>query len=94
MDSIESQLTDASKDYKIYGDKNYVRWVSIAYLQNKFFILHRKKEEAMRWYGQHGNLVMSRHITISNALMEEKKLEKMNIAPSTLEEGEEFLVEI
>lgn len=48
----------------------------------------------MRQYAQLGNLVMSKHITISHALMEAEKIEKMNVTPSTLEEGEECLVKI
>lgn len=94
MDSIESQLADASEVYKVTDDRNYIGWTLIENLQNKFFILQRKKEDAIRHFGQLGDLVMFKHISISSALMDAKILEKVNNIPSTSEEGEDFLVEL
>lgn len=94
MDSIKSQLADSFRDYKVSNDKNYIGWTSIADLQSNFFILQRQKEDAIRQFGELGDLVMSKHISISSALVDVEKLDKMNINPSTLDEGEECLVKL
>lgn len=57
-------------------------------------MLQRKKQDAMRRFAQLGDLVKSKHILVSSDLVDVEKIDKININPSTLEEGEESLVEL
>lgn len=94
MDSIDSQLANASKTYEITKDKNCASQTAISNFKNKFFTLQRKKEDVIKWFGQPGYLLKTKHILVSSALADGENIEKINPNMTTLKEGEESLVQL
>lgn len=93
MDSIESQITNASGAYNPMQDRYHTSWATILDLQNNFFTLQRKKEDIISWFEQLGELVKMKHIPVSSSLVDAEKLTKINPNLSTPKEGEKNIVE-